>query len=191
MALEPITREEKFLAKAGGQNVETPTPITRKEMFLQEVAKKSGGGGVSNWNDLADKPFFIVELEYDEKNYIPKLKNHSFEEVFQAATSNKFVFGVIDEGDGYYMKFPVVVGDGYYDEATDTLEPRVNFFNVQINGDYLSTSGLWVSENGGDYYPSDGFYSRPNISDYFIMRNEYGEYRVTITQSGSFDIKMI
>jgi len=45
--LTPITRTETFLAKAGGQSVETPTPITREETFLQGVidAIASGGGG--------------------------------------------------------------------------------------------------------------------------------------------------
>ena len=42
---EPITRKEKFLAKAAGQNVETPEPITREEMFLSKIA---GGGGVGS-----------------------------------------------------------------------------------------------------------------------------------------------
>ena len=39
MDLDPITREEHYLAKAGGQNVKTPTPITRQEMFLDAIAK--------------------------------------------------------------------------------------------------------------------------------------------------------
>lgn len=45
MVLEPITREEHYLAKAGGQNVQTPTPITRQEMFLDAIAKRETGGG--------------------------------------------------------------------------------------------------------------------------------------------------
>lgn len=36
--LTPITRKEMFLAKAAGQNVETPTPITREEMFLSMIS---------------------------------------------------------------------------------------------------------------------------------------------------------
>lgn len=72
MTIEPITREEKFLAKAGGQNVETPEPITRKEMFLDAVAKNGGGGGtggVTSWNDLEDKPFgYTVNDKYELLN---------------------------------------------------------------------------------------------------------------------------
>ena len=45
MAIEPITREEMFLAKAGGQDVQIPDPITRKEMFLQKIVENGGGSG--------------------------------------------------------------------------------------------------------------------------------------------------
>lgn len=41
----PITRKEHFLAKAAGQDVETPEPITREEMYLDAIASGSGGGG--------------------------------------------------------------------------------------------------------------------------------------------------
>lgn len=42
--LTPITRKEKFLAKAGGQEVTVPAPpITREEMFLQGIIDASGG----------------------------------------------------------------------------------------------------------------------------------------------------
>lgn len=43
--LTPITRKEIFLAKAGGQNVVTPTPITREETFLQAIIDSGSGGG--------------------------------------------------------------------------------------------------------------------------------------------------
>lgn len=41
-SLTPITREEMFLAKAAGMDVQTPEPITRREKFLSMI---SGGGG--------------------------------------------------------------------------------------------------------------------------------------------------
>ena len=40
--LNPITREELFLAKAAGMNVQTPTPITRVEKFLDRIGKTGG-----------------------------------------------------------------------------------------------------------------------------------------------------
>ena len=42
--LTPITRKEMFLAKAAGQNIETPEPITREEMFLSKISGGGGGG---------------------------------------------------------------------------------------------------------------------------------------------------
>ena len=47
--LTPITRKEMFLAKAAGQNIETPEPITREEMFLSKISGGAGGGGGDDW----------------------------------------------------------------------------------------------------------------------------------------------
>ena len=54
--MEPITRKEKFLAKAGGQEVSLPEPITREEMFLAAI---SGGGGGSGAETLIMTAPFI------------------------------------------------------------------------------------------------------------------------------------
>ena len=50
--MNPITRKETFLAAAGGQDVNTPTPITREEVFLDAIAKSGGGGGSSGGGGL-------------------------------------------------------------------------------------------------------------------------------------------
>lgn len=60
MSLKPITREEMFLAKAGGEDVGELKPITRREKFLDRIA---GGGG-------ADLPFGEKEKALiDNKTY--------------------------------------------------------------------------------------------------------------------------
>ena len=41
----PITRDEKYLAKAAGMEVDIPTPITREEKYLKAIAEGGGGGG--------------------------------------------------------------------------------------------------------------------------------------------------
>lgn len=46
-SLTPITREEMFLAKAAGMDVDTPEPITRREKFLSKISGGGGGGGAS------------------------------------------------------------------------------------------------------------------------------------------------
>ena len=45
--MKPETREEVFLAKMAGENVEVPDPITRKELYYEQIieAISSGGGG--------------------------------------------------------------------------------------------------------------------------------------------------
>lgn len=48
MELTPKTRKETFLAAAGGQDVTTPTPVTREEVFLNAIANGGGGGGGSS-----------------------------------------------------------------------------------------------------------------------------------------------
>ena len=82
--LTPITRKETFLAKAGGQNVVTPTPITREETFLQAIIDNGsggggGGGGVlvvgmdmqtltldKTWNEINSAPFAVIKMFPDE-----------------------------------------------------------------------------------------------------------------------------
>lgn len=51
----PITRKEHFLAKAAGESVNTPEPVTREEMYLDAIASGSGGGGGG-----ADNRFFVT-----------------------------------------------------------------------------------------------------------------------------------
>ena len=75
-SLTPIIREEMFLAKAGGQDVQTPTPITRKEMFLQKIAENGGGGsGGSGGSGITGKWLFqdvqCLQASLDELTVAP------------------------------------------------------------------------------------------------------------------------
>lgn len=73
--MNPITRKEMFLAAAGGQDVTTPTPITREEVFLDAIAKGGGGGGGTGgvlvvnmvngtldktWQEIHDAGFCVI-----------------------------------------------------------------------------------------------------------------------------------
>ena len=65
-SLIPITREEMFLAKAAGQDVQTPTPITRREMFLSKIAEGGGSGGSGSeeeWFNDGDTHIWITLQE--------------------------------------------------------------------------------------------------------------------------------
>lgn len=72
--MEPITRKEKFLAKAGGQNIELPNPVTREEMFLAAI----GGGGKfvvyimedDNGNLVCDKTFEEIEAAMETQTVV-------------------------------------------------------------------------------------------------------------------------
>lgn len=62
--MNPITRKETFLAKAGGQSVNTPKPITREEMFLQKIAENGGtgtGGGSGDGTSKAVQAITLTE----------------------------------------------------------------------------------------------------------------------------------
>lgn len=68
--MEPITRKEKFLARAGGQNIELPNPVTREEMFLAAI----GGGGDE----------YIVHLTFDDDDNL--VCDKTFAEIEAAIT---------------------------------------------------------------------------------------------------------
>lgn len=63
MSNKPITRKEMFMAKASGQNVNTPKPITREEKFLEKIAKN--GGKATSWKDLGEKTVMGDTLTWD------------------------------------------------------------------------------------------------------------------------------
>lgn len=79
--MEPITRKEKFLAKAGGQNIELPNPVTREEMFLAAIGGESGGGDEyivnltfdDDDNFVCDKTFAEIEAAITEQGNGGKL----------------------------------------------------------------------------------------------------------------------
>ena len=89
MSLNPITREEKFLAKAGGEDVGELKPITRREQFLDRLA---GGGGVMLVNvayqDIAegDSGMEFVGVSAD--------KTHA--EILGAINSGIFAVAILD-----------------------------------------------------------------------------------------------
>ena len=50
----PITRSEKFLAKAAGADVTLPDPITREEVYLNAIANGGGGSGLPDYSAAND-----------------------------------------------------------------------------------------------------------------------------------------
>lgn len=75
--LKPITRKEKYLAKAGGQSVTVPLPpITREEQFLKDIIDAIEAGGEST-DYAADIEFgmnsqtFVVTAQLKNKDGDP------------------------------------------------------------------------------------------------------------------------
>lgn len=133
--LTPITRKETFLAKAGGQNVVTPTPITREETFLQAIIDNGsgggGGGGVLNigtsiddhvvpnyvvmdktWNEITSAPFAVCPLSFEE-----------------GEVSMAIVCGSLEDGVNYniYLAFPT------YDSGS-VIFTHYTFSTDSVNG---------------------------------------------------------
>lgn len=174
--VKPITREETFLAAAGGQSVELPEPVTRKEMLLKAVAENSGGGSGSGGNVPAGGNEGQVLTKRSGENYdtewqdIPQtswydLKDKPFgdEYVFIEWDGNTEGKEVIDE---HYYKvsdfvFPhdypggsLLVNGEWFDITDDMVSYDGEWVNVSMNGK------VYVKEHGvepyGVYFLDDG-----------------------------------
>lgn len=124
--LTPITRKETFLAKAGGQNVVTPTPITREEIFLQAIIDNGGGGGgtgggvlvVNDNNGTLDKTWKEMSDAFDNGGLVYVYQNMSGVLVkiivIITATNNTDMYGVSVNGHQYVTNtengYPVLQG---------------------------------------------------------------------------------
>lgn len=68
--LDPITREEIFMAEAAGDSVPSLDPITRKEHFLKRIAENAGSGGGGgaqpDWNANEGEPGHILNRTHWE-----------------------------------------------------------------------------------------------------------------------------
>lgn len=78
----PATTQERFAAKAAGVEVETPTPVTPMEKYLDAIAKGGGGGGgdyytkaetdalLAPYSGIADTDDDYIELKSGVRLYI-------------------------------------------------------------------------------------------------------------------------
>lgn len=110
--LTPITRKEMFLAKAAGQNIQTPTPITREEIFLSKIT--GGGGSVEGTaipvGEKVEKIYFNTNLSIEETNaylsqltYVEGITNYPCYIVF--ANSKGFGIGIEKQDEETYRIF--------------------------------------------------------------------------------------
>lgn len=160
---EPITREEKYLAKAAGVDVDIPTPITREEKYLKAIAEGGGGGG-----------FTPTEAQLTAMN-----SGIDSEKVAQIETNKNNISmqqdSVAEGGQGY----AIINGQRLY--MSDTVPTGT----IPVGSALISNSKVWEYKNSTSANPtvlSDG----TAISDYTIKGN--AEQNGTPTPSSPVDV---
>jgi len=116
----PKTREEHYLAKMAGADVDTPEPKTRQEHYLKEIAE-NGSGGV-----------FFVPFTGSEN---APSTNISLEEIV-AASANKQVIATFKDSNNVTWFLTLM-----YIAQTDNEEPRISFSKRM---EYDSREHAWV-----------------------------------------------
>lgn len=146
MADKPITRKELFMAKAGGQDVKTPEPITREERFLDAIAKNGGGSGSG-----------LPPITPESRTEVFEEQSVAFEyfDGFYSATVSGLplvggeLYAVMFDGVRYTLKAtdwgePVTIGNAAYalnEPGLDTGEP---FVIVYYTDDQAHQSDIMV-----------------------------------------------
>jgi len=59
--MEPVTRKEMFLA-AAGLDIETPTPITREEMFFERIGGRTKSLGYAVMFTVSNSDYYYVSV---------------------------------------------------------------------------------------------------------------------------------
>ena len=96
--IQPVTREEIFLAKAAGMDVPELKPVTRKEWFISQIAGGGGGGGGGG----GDAPFSFNLLHTEDLGFVETTSTAGVvvKEIYIPQTENVAqAYAVIVEGD--------------------------------------------------------------------------------------------
>ena len=130
--LTPITRKEQFMAKAAGQDVTPPEPITREEMFLSDIAEHEegqGGGGSLCVTFTADGNSATCDTAFDD--------------IIVAISAGKWVYAMLDGKPTIYQLSSLSTGDD---------NPAYNFvdFCFVYFDSYGNLSWEGMSLNGAD-----------------------------------------
>ena len=103
--MEPISRIEKFLAKAAGDAVEIPKPMSRIEKYLNKIAEAGGGGGGG------DSSVLVV-------HNVDGTLDKTWQEIYDAFVSGKVVFMLVGNGGNYFFAIATNIieddGESYY-----------------------------------------------------------------------------
>lgn len=189
MAIEPITRKEQFLAKAGGQQVGDLKPITREEMFLQKIAENgggSGGGAQADWNAAEGEAGHVLNRPFWKEVVKKSLTEMMTGETTVTVTTvengglnfAQGAFGVAPDTTNY------VIFDGveyectpYYDASVSTVV--IGSFDFS-EYPFLITNGMIITKTAGEHTVEQYFDEvaiRANYAPYLEIKTEKTEDR--------------
>lgn len=164
--LNPITREELFLAKAAGMNVQTPTPITRVEKFLDRIGKTGGNADLSEVYNQLDQ---LSEAIGDLKGAVTTVKYTAELEIIDETVDTATLSGGALKFGTFTNRFAAVV-------VPDAVEIRIGVDkNTEIYPDFqnansaLNDVGWWLLRKAD----GSGFYTvNPSIPDVYFIAEE-------------------
>lgn len=156
---KPENREEVYLAKIAGENVEIPAePLSRKEQYLAYIAENGGGGGgTSDFNELANRPKYN-NADMTGSTNIPEVKTYTnFVGTDGTATGTAGLVPAPATTDaGKFLKADGTWAAAGGDSPIYVLTPADN--NYDADGDNTNDSvALWLLPNGLYYIPPEQY----------------------------------
>lgn len=121
--IEPITRKEFFMAKAAGQSVPDIEPKTREEHYLNEIAAHGGGGG-----GVVVRTGVITSMDYDTMQATVAMEGETV-----PGDSNDGLVAAIIAGSIVIVR----------------LEMRIKNGNIDPDGDLNAVTLLILGESAG------------------------------------------
>lgn len=183
--LNPITRKEMFLAKAAGQEVPTPTPITKIEKFLQNLIDHISaiGGGSSgtgaqpnlSQNNPEAADYVKGRTHWKEEITVHEPLNITWDGNVEGLLSISGIFYKVSDlvlTDEQIMSATVRFSNGstlngqehYQKESEDITAIADDAGVIFANKDNVEINGLVVPEAGIYFFMSDGLYAESLVT---------------------------
>lgn len=199
MSKKPLTRDEQFLAKAAGDDVPMPKPLTRVQEFLERIVERlSGVEKIESVSTELKSDLTELDSELYDKKVSPNLFNTSFVEG-DYLTENATGVVLRHDSDKWSLSdYIEVENSGEYDfiqfdNITGTNTPyRMIVYYFDSDKTYLSNANTGTetqfSAYGGKRFtvPTNAKYCRLQIyttvlkyeENWFAPKNEYVGYYI-------------